>query len=214
MNKKILWGVIFLVILGAGIVWFTKTHKPIPTAQQEQFSGKIADLMKIVNDPKSSKADVMGAWLQIGINYESLGQLDQEEAAFLKAAEVDPNSYLPWSNLGTLYIEMHRYDKAAEALQKALSINNTDPNLWLKWINFNRYQVGTDDKHIRMIFNDAYKATNNNNLLLRAGASYLEDIGDLPGALSAWQAVLKQSPNDAAVKAEITKLQAAIKAKK
>lgn len=199
-------GIIVLILIVAGIGLLTKTRKLPQTELQKQSADEISQLMKIVNDPNSTKADVEGAWLGIGIYYESLGQRDKEKDAFFKAAETDPNSYLPWSDLGTFYVETKAYDKAAEAFQKALSLSDKDPQLWLKWINFLRYQVSSDDKHIRIIFNDAYKATNNSDLLLRQGASYLEETGDIKGAIAAWQFVLKLEPNDATVKAEIVRL--------
>lgn len=223
VNKKILYSIAGLVVLGLigwGLAVKIKpknqmvVSNPNLTAEQNQeFNDKISKLMAIVNDPNSSKANVTGAWLGIGVYYETLGQRDKELAAFLKAAETDPKSYLPWSNLATFYVDAKQYDKAAEAFQKALSLpgGSADPQLWLKWVNFNIYQISSDDKHIRMIFNDAYAATNNNNLLLRQGASYLEMTGDIPGAIAAWQAVLKESPTDQTVQATIAALQAKLK---
>ncbi|HEX9503097.1 MAG TPA: tetratricopeptide repeat protein [Patescibacteria group bacterium] len=223
MEKKFQYLVallIALVLIGLGIA-YSKKHKqktPVNPAlsaeQNQQFNDKVSQLMKIVKDPKSTKADVEGAWLGIGIYYESLGQMDKEKEAFLKAAETDPNSYLPWSNLATLYVNTKQYDKAAEAFQKGLSINDTDSQFWLKWISFNRYQLQQGDGTIRRLFNDSYKATNNNDLLLRQGASYLEETGDMPGAIAAWQFILKQNPKDAAIKAKILDLQKKLKPKK
>lgn len=211
-KKYLIPGIILVIVIVGGVYAYSRRHKSQPSTTN-QFEQNINKMMAIVNNPKSTKADVEGAWLQIGINYESLGQRDKEEQALLKASETDPNSYIPWSSLGTLYVETKTYDKAAQALQKALALpsGSADPQLWLKWINFNIYQIGSDDKHIRLIFNDAYTATHNNDLLLRQGASYLEMIGDYPGAIAAWQAVLKESPNDQAVKAAITADQAKLK---
>jgi len=223
-NKYLIPGIIVAVVILVGIFALTKNHKksaePVAAGtavltdeQKTKFQADIDKQMQTVNDKNSTKATVEAAWMQIGIDYESLGQRDKEEQAFLKASETDPNSYIPLSSLATLYVETKTYDKAAENFQKALGLpgGSADPQLWVKWINFNIYQIGSDDKHIRLIFNDAYKYTGNNEILLRQGAAYLEMVGDYQGAIAAWQEVLKQFPNDAAVKAAITADQAKLK---
>src|SRR5258708_12557557 len=112
MEKKFQYLVallIALVLIGLGIA-YSKKHKqktPVNPAlsaeQNQQFNDKVSQLMKIVKDPKSTKADVEGAWLGIGIYYESLGQRNKEKKPFLKPPEPDPNSYLPLNNLTTLH---------------------------------------------------------------------------------------------------------------
>ncbi len=55
----------------------------------------------------------------------------EAEAAFRKAAELDPRSAIPWGRLARLWLfELNRYDEAEKALRKALDLDPTDAMAW------------------------------------------------------------------------------------
>jgi tetratricopeptide (TPR) repeat protein len=55
------------------------------------------------------------------------GNYDLAKAAFLKAIELSPKIPLAYSNLGHLYYGSEEYDKAAEALEKAIGLYTIRP---------------------------------------------------------------------------------------
>ncbi|MBO0722001.1 MAG: tetratricopeptide repeat protein, partial [Blastocatellia bacterium] len=61
---------------------------------------------------------------------ERLAGVDEAEAAYYLAIELDPKFALPWHNLGKLLKDRRRYDEAEQALRKALEINPQYASAW------------------------------------------------------------------------------------
>ena len=176
--------------------------------QRQEFESKIQSAQAIIHNPKSSLNDRFGAYLNMGINYESLGERDNEERAFIAASELEPTSDLPWSDLASLYVNESRYADATRAFQKALALGKTDAQLWEKYLDFNRYQLKLDGHSLDALYNRAIEDTNGDVNVRKFYASYLEDVGNINAAISQWKAILVLDPNDKAVQAEVQKLQA------
>jgi serine/threonine-protein kinase len=74
------------------------------------------------------------------INAADPASLKQAEPALLRSIELHP-SYAAYANLGMLYYGQHRFGDAASALDKALTINGSDYNVWhdlrlsREWLN-------------------------------------------------------------------------------
>ena len=67
-----------------------------------------------------------GAYLQMGLAYEALGQDDAAERRYLRAIELDPQSAAAMYYLGELYRRQGKLDDAISNFEQALAI---DPSL-------------------------------------------------------------------------------------
>jgi serine/threonine protein kinase/tetratricopeptide (TPR) repeat protein len=83
------------------------------------------------------------AYTNLGAVYMNIGDAKSREAAEValsKSIQLNPN-YAAYSNLGFLYLDQKRYGEAAEAFQKALTLNDKDWRVWAnlfiadQWLN-------------------------------------------------------------------------------
>ena len=105
-----------------------------------------------------------------------------------------PEEYEAWASLGHNYFDTHQHEKAIEAYDRALSINNSDPNIWtdmgimyrrvkkpIKAIESFQEALNRDPNHIIALFN--------------TGLVKLTDLQDVDGAIIAWEKVIELKPN-------------------
>ena len=149
-------------------------------------------------------------YLQQGIQYESIGELDKAISAYQKAAQVKPEAYVPYSNIGSIYRQNKEFAKAEEAFKKALSIDPKSISVYRKLYELYRYDFRKHPNQMTLFFSDALKKTDNNIDLMKLYAFYLEDINDLEPALAIWKAFLQAEPNNELYVAKIKSLEARI----
>ena len=56
------------------------------------------------------------------------GQIEQAEAAFNRAIELDPANVAAFNNLTDLYLQQEQFDRATEYINRALGVNPNDVN--------------------------------------------------------------------------------------
>jgi serine/threonine-protein kinase len=84
-------------------------------------------------------------YLNLGAVYIDVGEpkrFPEAEQMLRKSIALDP-SYPAYTNLGYLYIQQHKYSEAAEAVEKALQLNDKD---YITWGNLALAYEGLKDK--------------------------------------------------------------------
>ena len=84
-------------------------------------------------------------YLNLGAVYIDMGEpkrFPEAEQMLRKSIALDP-SYPAYTNLGYLYIQQHKYSEAAEAVEKALQLNDKD---YMTWGNLALAYEGLKDK--------------------------------------------------------------------
>ena len=221
-NEKIRYAIAaaVVIVLAVGIFLFDKTRKKqdfipdhpitITPDQKTMLEKEIADYKDKISK-SSNNSDRMGLYLAIGIDEEGLGKFEDAKNAFLKAAEEQPNSYLPWSDLASLYDQVGDNSKQQDAVKRALTLGPNDPLNWQKSIEFDRYKLKLSDSELRTEYANAFKATNDDLGLHRDFASYLEQMKAYSDELAQWQFIVSKNPSDQTAKSEVTRLQVLLK---
>ncbi len=75
----------------------------------------------------SQRAENDGAWINLGVALQRTGQSDSAIQAFRKAAELNPQSSLPYRNLAGLLLEKGDVDGAAGQARQAVALSPADP---------------------------------------------------------------------------------------
>ena len=78
----------------------------------------------IVRDPKSARAYAEDGWL-----WHRVGDLPRAQARLQQALELDPHEQLALTELGKVYEEMHRPDRAVALYDRVLADHPDQPEV-------------------------------------------------------------------------------------
>ncbi|MFA5975103.1 MAG: tetratricopeptide repeat protein [Elusimicrobiota bacterium] len=113
-TRSALWGTFFLLATGLGT--FSVFSAP------EQKERAVSALEQAVQTDSANDE----LWLHLGFAYRKVGQMDQAQKAFEKAAALNPRSQDASYMLGLIYESKHQDQDALRAWQQLLSSTN-DP---------------------------------------------------------------------------------------
>ncbi|RMG97228.1 MAG: tetratricopeptide repeat protein [Candidatus Dadabacteria bacterium] len=123
----------------------------------------------------------------------TLGSLSVEIRELRGIVERDPTNRTAWVRLGNLYFDSDQYMEAIEAYTKALELDPNDPDVITdRAIMYRR--MGDFQKAVEEFRRAADMAPNHLNSLLNLGVVLRYDLGDLEGAMKAWQRYLERNP--------------------
>lgn len=120
---------IFAIVLLASAVAVHYVHMPVVRlehAEQTFRKGDTAGALRELNEVVKARPQYAPAWLLLGTAYLRANQEDQAEAAFQRAAQVDPKNSVVWAQLGVLYLRDKRFEQARQAFQKITEVNPKD----------------------------------------------------------------------------------------
>jgi cytochrome c-type biogenesis protein CcmH/NrfG len=124
-----------------------------------------------------------------GISAERAAQIFELE----KKTQEAPSDVAAWTKLGNLYFDTGSYKKAISAYTKSLALNpkNTDVMTDLG-IMFRR--TGRPRKAIELFDKAAKIDPRQETALYDKGIVLMHDLNDIPGAVEAWEELLKRNP--------------------
>jgi tetratricopeptide (TPR) repeat protein len=117
-------------------------------AQAGRRDAAIADAQALVlHHPRRSAAD----WFNLAYLLEDAARLDDAEAAFRRAVELDPKLDRAWYGLGLTLIRQQRYDEAVAALKRNTELQPMSPYGWyqLARVHMDRHEPEETRKIIR-----------------------------------------------------------------
>lgn len=150
-------------------------------------------------------------YLQMGISYETKGELINAIEAYQKASEISPKDYVPYSNIGSAYYSLKQFPEAETAFLKAIELTSNNVSVYTKLYDLYFHGLRRYPHQMNAFFEDAMKNTNNDINIVKLYAFYLEEINDPESALPIWQSLLQVEPDNASYKAKIEALQKRIK---
>lgn len=109
--------------------------------------GAIADYRALLATPGTDAHP----WFNFAFLLEQEGQLDEAEAAFRRAIDLEPKLDRAWYGLGLVLIRQHRYDDAVAALKRNTELQPMSPHGWyqLARVHVDRQQPDEAVKLIR-----------------------------------------------------------------
>jgi Tfp pilus assembly protein PilF len=118
-------------------------------SEQTRFDESIQQYRKVIR----LAPDHYAAMVNMAAVLTDTGDISAAVVMYRRAIEIRP-SYMGYSNLGTVYTRVERYDDAVNAYKRAIEIDDSD---WLAWGNlaFTYTYMGEDESLIQETFEHA-----------------------------------------------------------
>ncbi|MFZ5391043.1 MAG: tetratricopeptide repeat protein [Patescibacteria group bacterium] len=219
---------VVLVLLGTGIVaydyWQSKNSQPANTVNnvvlsdidnnltaQEKgiYETRLAEGQKMwneFNEDQGTSLDKFKIKMYIGAQYFGLGKLDLAKQFYLEAAELKNDEIGPYTSLYTVYITAKEHNLAKQAIKQGLDIDPGNFDAWLKYITLEQEKLNAGKDFVKSLYIEALQKTSSRSEVLVAYARFLENSGELGLAITEWQEVLKQEPDNELYKQELARL--------
>ncbi len=179
--------------------WLPEATTNLSDLKTSEKSAEALYLESIKRNPQNREA------------YEGLGRLYLQDKNFEEAAEMfdfltkfDPGRDVYWSNLGLSLYSLEKYQAAANAYEKALSINNKIP---ARWVNLALCFQAQDElgKAIKMV-NAALALDKRNLNYLGLMADFYVKAGNQVKAEQALEQILELDPTNKAAREKLMRL--------
>jgi len=95
-------------------------------AEQSFRKGDVLGAISELNGVIKARPNYAPAWRLLGTAYLQTGQQDKAEAAFQRAAQINPSNSVALAQLAVLYLRDQRYDQARQLFQKITELNPKD----------------------------------------------------------------------------------------
>ncbi|MGB9105081.1 MAG: rhomboid family intramembrane serine protease [Terriglobales bacterium] len=119
----------FAIMLVAGTVAVRYAHMPVVRlehAEQQLRKGDTAGAVRELTEVVKDRPNYVPAWMLLGNAYLRMRQDSQAEAAFQRAAQLNPKNPAVLAQLGALYLRDKRYEPARQAFQQITELNPKD----------------------------------------------------------------------------------------
>ncbi|MBI2356187.1 MAG: hypothetical protein HYV13_03230 [Candidatus Doudnabacteria bacterium] len=221
MNKKALFigiGAALVIFFGylAYQQWGDKpqlvTYKePSLTAEARAiYEQRLSEAQKAVaeiNDQTPAE-EKFNRYMALGSAKFSLGFYLDAKNAYQQALEVMPNNAFAWQAQSTTLTAMGDYKGALNAIKKAISLDPKQADFWKWQIDLEKDHFQANSDRVDELYGEALSKTDNNINIITAYATFLEQTGDLEGALEQWQKAYEVNTAQREVyQAEIDRLQ-------
>ncbi|MBZ5512915.1 MAG: rhomboid family intramembrane serine protease [Acidobacteriia bacterium] len=188
----------FVIVLVAGAVAVRFAHMPVVRlehAEQQLRQGDNAGAVRELTEVVKLRPNYVPAWMLLGSAYLRTQQDSQAEAAFQRAAQLNPKNPAVLAQLGVLYLRDKRYEPARQAFQQITELNPKDVEAQVN-LGVALNQLGRSDEALTQF----RKATELNPNLPQAwynlglGSMKLQRYDD---AVDAFTRATKLAPKDA-----------------
>ena len=229
-SRKFIYLTLAIILLGAGVLVYFKVYKPDQkSAQQTQDSSSqifVAEKKELTEEQrKKIEAEIDGSLAQLrGLDgdqftedrdklntklaglYNQLGEYQKALDVLEKVTQgYKDKTARVWAYYIKSYRGLNDKPKGLEAANKALALDNENPQYLLAQIEFTENKTSDE---IKQMFENALKKSDNDIDVVTSYAKYLEQIGDKPGAIQFWQKAGEIDDKDKATyDAEIGRLQ-------
>lgn len=121
-------------------------------------------------------------------------QQQSTQAALMKRTQDNPNDVQAWTELGHFYFDTGAHEKAINAYETSLSIDNKRPDVWTD-LGVMYRRIGNPQKALEcfdraLALNPAHEVA-----MFNKGIVLMHDIQNTQGAIESWKRLIQINPN-------------------
>jgi cytochrome c-type biogenesis protein CcmH/NrfG len=124
-----------------------------------------------------------------GVSAEKAAQIFELE----KQTKENPGDVAAWTNLGNLYFDTGSYQKAIAAYTQSLALNPNNADVMTD-LGIMYRRTGQPRKAVEAFDKAAKINPRHETALYDKGIVLMHDLNDVPGAIKAWEELLKRNP--------------------
>jgi|GEM_PF-2578505 len=216
MKKRIIWGVIIVLIASAAVGFWKyqkigvkiqeaeKILKNIPrnlTSDQEKiYTDKIQkalEYQKTLNPAQANyRIEIINSNTFLAQQYYGLGQLQKAQEYYSEALKLDPKNEQTKIGLAQVLQEGGDAYGAVVLLDEVLEINPKNPDVWLRYMDL-RKDLGAASQDIKNLFFRALEKTERHVNIVTKYAQFEEEQKEYAQAIKLWQEAAKAYPENA-----------------
>lgn len=108
-----------------------KANALVRLNRTNEATGAYQEALNITNKNLEDDPENSNLWAEKGLLLHNVGNSEEAVKAFANATRIDPMDETSWKMMGVLLAsELHRYDEAAQAFDKALQANPENGQVW------------------------------------------------------------------------------------
>ncbi len=157
---------------------------------------KIKEIFRTLASSITPEPDDGESCLQRGLQYIRERKLDRALEELTRAAELLPESHLPYMHIGWVYFERREYEEAAEAFSKSLAIKVTAEALVKRATSYGRLERNQEARSDLMT---AMRMDKSDPEVSRACGLYHQWDGNYERAVEYYDDLLARGENERAV---------------
>lgn len=218
MQKKILWAILSIFVIGGILLTISVYHgknqrvvvdRHLTSEQQKVYKDKISksqDALKNLNKSTASYSiEAANLHLDIGQLYFGLGRLSDSLDELERALALDKKNYNIYVSKSLAQTEMKDYAGAQTTLEEVLKITPRIADVWIRLIDIHKTR-GDSVEDIKKVYAEALKKTDRHVDILSSMAQYEEGLGNKKEALLLWQEAVRQYPENSGYMDEVIRL--------
>lgn len=181
----------------------------LDNTQQEQRNSLIENVQNQIAAAEAQNASVeerFKLYSQLGNEQYAIGAYDDARKALLTAQKLLPDNPTSYQDLYTVYVAMHDYTAAREAIQKALELNSASIANWTNYIALEKNQFGMSTSDRLKLYEQAVVKTAYAQEIVRGYALTYEEKGDYVQAYTLYRGLVEKYPNNPEYHADVDRL--------
>lgn len=216
MHKKILFRgiLVIIIIVVVGTLGYLYAAKNKGLKQQGErvevdpkHTAEVDERIKRIETEIANTPEDSNLWRALGLQYYVKGDLIPAKDKLEKAIALNPDNYLAYSILGDVTKEMGDFVVAEQNYRKAISRNPLYKNGYIKLADFYRMREVNKQSEAGAVLEQAIQNTND-SFFIKQYAIWLEEQGNIRGAIDYWKEAQKREPeNTQGIQEDIERLE-------
>lgn len=173
----------------------TKEEVKFTEEQQKEFEDKTNKEQEIIKDETKGAQERFKAWLNLGVNKETMGDFMGALEAYEEAHKLFSDQMTPFLNIGNLKRRMRDFKGAEEAIREVIKMYPAERDAYFRLAELYEQYPGKPKNEVIKIYQDMLERFGDEFEIVFRYAEFMElKVESLPEALALYELAHKLNP--------------------